>query len=126
MSILIILLAVCVTVFVLFAIGVYRSTAQYSLQRRIEELTTSPEVETVEEEMQKPFSSRVILPVAEKIARKVKNLMPQQAVSSVRAKLITAGLYPGTNEMHFLGICWLMAFAFMFFSIFMTSSVLHL
>lgn len=124
MSALVILLIVCVTVFVLFAIGVYRCTGQYSLQRRIEEVKTGgPQVETMEEELQKPFGQRVILPVAEAVAGKVRKFMPQEATMAARDKLVRAGMYPGMNEMHFLGMCWLTAFLFMFASIFVSSTI---
>ena len=123
MSALFILIIVFVSIFILFAIGVYRCTGQYSIQRRIEELKTGAEVETIEEEMKKPFTQRVILPVAGRFASRIKALMPQVATSTARDKLIMAGMYPGMNEMHFLGICWLMGFLFMFLSIFVTSSL---
>jgi len=123
MNVLALLILACVACFVLFAIGVIRWTREASLQRRIEGLKSGPEVETVEEEMKKPFSQRVILPVAATVADRVRTIMPKQAVVSTRAQLVTAGLYPGMNEMHFLGICWLLAFVFMFMSIFISSTV---
>ncbi|MSR64374.1 MAG: type II secretion system F family protein [Verrucomicrobiae bacterium] len=123
MSALVILIIVFVSIFVLFAIGVYRCTGQYSIQRRIEELKAGPEVETLEEEMKKPFAQRVILPMAERLASRIRSLLPQMATTTAREKLIMAGMYPGMNEMHFLGICWLMGFLFMFLSIFVTSSL---
>lgn len=126
MSILAILLIACVTVFVLFLIGMFRFTKQYSLQRRIEELKTGTEVETLEEEMRKPFTQRVLLPLAEGVGSRVKNVMPQQAMTSARSQLVMAGLYPGMNEMHFLTICWVVGFLFMFLGLFITSSVLEL
>ncbi len=126
MSALIILILVCVTVFVLFAIGVYRCTRQYSLQQRIQKLKTTTEVETLEEQMRKPFGQRVILPLASGIASLGRKLMPEEAVLSTRTKLVMAGLYPGMNEMHFLGVCWLMAFLFMFVAIFVGSSLAEL
>jgi tight adherence protein C len=125
MSALAILILVCVATCVLFAIGVYRCSREFSLQRRIEELTTTPKVETIEEEMKKPFMQRVVLPVAEATAKRVRNFMPKQAVAASRSRLIMAGLHPGMNEMHFLGICWLMAFLFLFLSVFVSSSLFH-
>lgn len=122
---LVILIIVCVTTFVLFAVGVWRSSRQYSLQRRMEELRAAPAVETVEEQMKKPFFDRVVLPVAEAIAARVRKFMPQEAVSTTRSQLMMAGLYPGMNEMHFLGICWLLAFVFMFLAIFISTSIFH-
>lgn len=125
MNILVLLIFGCVASFVFFAIGVIRWSREASLQRRIEELRTGSTVETVEEEMKKPFTQRVVLPLAAKIANAVRTFMPKQAVASTRARLITAGMYPAMNEMHFLGLCWLMAFLFMFLAIFVASYLFH-
>lgn len=126
MSALLILIIVFVSIFVLFTIGVYRCTGQYSVQRRIDELKSGLQVESIDEEMKKSFAERVILPAAASFASKIRTVLPQEATTSARDKLVMAGMYPGMNEMHFLGICWFMGFLFMFVSIFITKTLLEL
>lgn len=92
----------------LLCIGLYRSTAKYAVEQRIERVvaTVTP---TAEEELQKPFTQRVLLPLGEAVARLFRGASPAEMTERLQKKLVMAGLYPRVTPTQITGLCWFSA-----------------
>jgi tight adherence protein C len=110
MHLLILALVLMVIMFVLVAIGLYRSSGKYAFEQRVERLKEA-ESQTTEEQLSKPFSQRVLLPMGEKIARIFRRYTPAEMGERTQKRLIMAGLYPRVTSAQLLGLCWFSAAA---------------
>jgi tight adherence protein C len=99
---LILLVVACV----LGAVGFYRSSSRFTVEQRIELIRKADE-ETVEEELNKPFVQRVLLPLGEGVAKLFRGYMPAEIAERTHKKLVTAGLYPRVTAAQLLGLCWI-------------------
>jgi len=61
------LLLAVVTIVLLF-VGLYRSSARFAVEKRIEQVKAA-EDQTAEEELQQPFIQRVLLPIGGSFAK---------------------------------------------------------
>ncbi len=98
----IILILVC---FVLVGIGLYRSSGRYAVAQRIEKIQEE-EAQTTDEELQKPFMQRVVLPMGDALARVFRGLAPAEVNERTQKKLVMAGLYPRVTPSQFQGLSW--------------------
>ncbi len=89
----------------LLAVGLYRSTARYAVEQRIEQIKTS-EAQTQEEELEKPFVQRVLLPLGEGVSKLFRGAAPAQVAERTHKKLVMAGLYPRVTAVQMQGLCW--------------------
>jgi tight adherence protein C len=98
-------LVLLVVTFILLGIGLYRSSAKYTVEKRLDRIR---EVETVttEEELNRPFFQRVMLPVGESIAKTFRGVAPNEVSERTQKKLIQAGLYPRVTPAQLLGLSW--------------------
>ena len=99
-----------VLMFLLLGIGLYRSSSKYAIEQRIEQIKTT-EGQTTEEQMEKPFAHRVLLPIAEGIAKLFRGYTPSEVSDKNQKRLVMAGLYPRVTSMQFVGLCWFSAAA---------------
>lgn len=104
-------LLLMVATFILLGIGLYRSSAKFTIEQRIEQVRET-EVTTAEEELSKPFFQRVVLPMGESVSKSLHNITPIQVSDRVQKKLIQAGLYPRVTAPQLMGLCWFSLAAF--------------
>ncbi len=102
----------------LLLVGLYRSTSKFAVEQRIDRVIGAA-AETAEEELEKPFAQRVILPLGEKVAKLVRGHTPAESAERIQKKLLMAGLYPRVTPPQIMGLSWLCAagalgLAFMF------------
>jgi tight adherence protein C len=93
---------------VLGGIGFYRTSSQFAVGKRIEQVMTA-DAQTTEEELAKPFMQRVLLPLGDYMARLFRGYTPKEVSESTQKKLIMAGLYPRVTAVQLLGLCWFSA-----------------
>ena len=98
------LLLAVVTIVLLF-VGLYRSSARFAVEKRIEQVKAA-EDQTAEEELQQPFIQRVLLPIGGSFAKLFRGYMPAEVREKTHQKLIRAGLYPRVTPVQLLGLCW--------------------
>lgn len=97
-----------VLMFLLLGVGLYRSSSKYAIEQRIEQIKTT-EGQTTEEQMEKPFGQRVLLPLAEGIAKLFRGYTPTEVSDKTQKRLVMAGLYPRVTSVQFVGLCWFSA-----------------
>ena len=97
-----------VATMVLGIVGLYRSSARYAVEQRIEQIRVT-EDQTIEEELSKPFVQRLLLPIGESFTRVFRRYTPAEVSDRTHRKLVMAGLYPRVTSAHLLGLCWLSA-----------------
>jgi tight adherence protein C len=102
---LIIALLLMVATFILLGIGLYRSSAKYAVEQRIERIKQADQ-ETQEEELNKPFVQRVLLPLGEAVAKVSRRYTPAEMADRTQRRLVMAGLYPRVTATQMLGLCW--------------------
>jgi tight adherence protein C len=95
---------------VLLVIGFYRSSPRFAVEKRIERITAA-EPQTPEEELQRPFVQRVLLPLGESVSRLVRGYTPAEMAERTHKRLLMAGLYPRMTGSQLLGLCWFSAAA---------------
>lgn len=93
---------------VLLGIGVYRISPRYAVGQRIERIVEA-EAQTAEEELEKPFFQRVVLPIGEAVAKMFRGATPDEAADRNMKKLVMAGLYPRVTPVQLQGLCWFCA-----------------
>src|SRR5258705_8142456 len=103
-----IILIMVVATMVLGIVGLYRSSARYAVEQRIEQIRVT-EDQTIEEELSKPFVQRLLLPIGESFTRVFRRYTPAEVSDRTHRKLVMAGLYPRVTSAHLLGLCWLSA-----------------
>jgi tight adherence protein C len=99
-------LILLVITFTLLAVGLYRGSSRFAVEKRIEQIRAA-EDQTAEEELSKPFVQRVLLPMGESVARLFRGYTPAEISERTHRKLIMAGLYPRVTAAQLLGLCWL-------------------
>jgi tight adherence protein C len=105
------LLLASITLFLavlLLVLGYHRSTSRYAVGRRIEDIKAA-EPQTAEEELEKPFVQRVVLPIGDAAARLFRNFTPAEISDNTQKKLVMAGLYPHVTPAQLQGLCWFSA-----------------
>jgi tight adherence protein C len=93
---------------ILGAVGFYRTSSQFAVEKRIERIMTV-DVETPEEELAKPFFQRVLLPLGDSVARLFSGYTPAEVAERTQKKLVMAGLYPRVTAVQLIGLCWFSA-----------------
>ncbi len=96
--------ATCVLLFM----GLYRASTRYAVAQRIDKVKEESQ-ETSEEELQKPFAQRVLLPLGETVAKLFRGYTPAEVAERNQRKLVRAGLYPRVTPPQFQGLCWVSA-----------------
>ena len=99
-----------VAMFVLIAVGVYRSSGKYAFEQRVERLTETDN-QTAEEQLSQPFAQRVLLPMGEKLALMFRRYTPAEMNDRTQKRLLMAGLFPRVTASQLLGLCWFSAAA---------------
>jgi tight adherence protein C len=95
---------------VLILIGLSRSRRPTAIDERIEQFAKLDRPPTLEEiELSQPFSERVLVPFARRVARFLTRLTPKQSVEAVRHKLNLAGNPFGWGPAEFMGLRILLA-----------------
>lgn len=92
----------------LLVLGFYRTTARYAVAQRIEKVKEEDQ-ESPEEELQRPFAQRVLLPIGEAVAKLFRGYTPAEVADRNQLKLVRAGLYPRVTPAQFQGLCALCA-----------------
>ncbi|MGD0060466.1 MAG: type II secretion system F family protein [Verrucomicrobiia bacterium] len=90
---------------ILGAVGFYRTSSQFAVEKRIERIMTA-DAETPEEELAKPFVQRVLLPLGDSVARLFRGYTPTEVAERTQKKLVMAGLYPRVTAVQLIGLCW--------------------
>src|SRR2546426_4856013 len=98
-------LILMVVTFVLLGVGLYRSSAKFAVEKRIEKIRAADE-QTAEEEMEQPFIQRVLLPLGGLVAKMFRGYMPAEVREKTHQKLVKAGLYPRVTAVQLVGLCW--------------------
>jgi tight adherence protein C len=93
---------------ILGAVGFYRTSSQFAVEKRIERIM-SDDAETPEEELAKPFVQRVLLPIGDSVAKLFRAYTPTEAAERTQKKLIMAGLFPRVTAVQLVGLCWFSA-----------------
>jgi len=93
---------------VLGGVGFYRTSSQFAVGKRIEQVMAA-DAQTAEEELAKPFVQRVLLPLGDSMARLFRGYTPKEVSESTQKKLVMAGLYPRVTAVQLLGLCWFSA-----------------
>jgi tight adherence protein C len=101
-----------VVTIVLGAVAFYRMSPKYTVEKRIEQIR-SPEDQTVEEELSKPFVQRMLVPIGASFARVFRRYTPAEVSERTHRRLVTAGLYPRVTAAQLLGLSWLSAIGFL-------------
>jgi tight adherence protein C len=94
--------------FVLAAIGYYRTSTRFAVEKRIEQIMVA-DAQTAEEELAKPFVQRVLLPLGESVAKLFRGYTPAEVAERTQKKLVMAGLFPRVTAVQLLGLCWFSA-----------------
>src|ERR1039458_1013340 len=89
--------------FVLMGIGYYRSSSQFTVEKRIEQIMTT-DAQTAEEELAKPFMQRVLLPIGDSMAKLFRGYTPAEVAERTHKKLVMAGMYPRVTAVQLLGL----------------------
>ncbi len=92
--------------FILLAIAYYRSSTKYAVEKRIDHIETI-DATTQEEELQKPFAQRILLPMGDAAAKLFRGYAPGEVGDKVQKRLIMAGLFPHVSPLQFQGLCWI-------------------
>ncbi|MGD1019201.1 MAG: type II secretion system F family protein [Verrucomicrobiia bacterium] len=93
---------------ILGAVGFYRTSSQFAVEKRIERIMTA-DAETPEEELAKPFVQRVLLPLGDSVARLFRGYTPAEMAERTQKKLVMAGLFPRVTAVQLIGLCWFSA-----------------
>jgi tight adherence protein C len=93
---------------ILGAVGFYRTSSQFAVEKRIERIMAA-DAETPEEELAKPFVQRVLLPIGDSVAKLFRGYTPAEVAERTQKKLIMAGLYPRVTAVQLVGLCWFSA-----------------
>ena len=101
------LILLVVTV-ILLGLGIYRNSSQYVVEQRLEQIRVA-EDQTVEEELNKPFVQRLLLPIGASFAGIFRRYTPAEVTDRTHRKLVMAGLFPRITASQLLGLCWLSA-----------------
>ena len=94
----------------LLLVGLYRSTSKFAVEKRIEQIREA-EAQTAQEELEKPFVQRVLLPMGESVAKLFRGYTPAEVAERTDKKLVMAGLFPRVTGMQLQGLCWFSAAA---------------
>src|SRR5438093_7271560 len=92
----------------LLVVGLYRSTSRFAVEKRIEQIMVA-ESQTAEEELEKPFVQRVLLPLGDAVAKIFRGAAPAEVAERTQKKLVMAGLYPRVTPVQLLGLSWFSA-----------------
>jgi len=111
MGIEILIVGLVIAVFVLLGVFVYRSSSKYAVAQRIERVQEE-QPQTLNEELQKPFLQRVVLPLGDAVARMFRGYTPSEVAEGNHKKLVMAGLYPRVTAAQFQGLSWFCAALF--------------
>ena len=90
------------------AIGWYRTSTRFAVEKRIEQIMVA-DAQTAEEELAKPFVQRVLLPLGESIAKLFRGYTPAEVSERTQKKLVMAGWFPRVTAVQLLGLCWFSA-----------------
>jgi tight adherence protein C len=93
---------------ILGAVGFYRTSSQFAVEKRIERIMAN-DAETPEEELAKPFVQRVLLPLGDSVAKLFRGYTPTEVAERTQKKLVMAGLYPRVTSVQLIGLCWFSA-----------------
>jgi tight adherence protein C len=93
---------------ILGAVGFYRTSSQFAVEKRIERIMTA-DAETPEEELAKPFVQRVLLPIGDSVAKLFRGYTPTEVAERTQKKLVMAGLFPRVTAVQLIGLCWFSA-----------------
>ena len=102
----IVITLLCFTFTLLLVLGLYRSSTKFSVEKRIERMADA-EARTTEEELEKPFFQRILLPLGDAASRVLRRWTPAEFSTQTQKKLIMAGLFPRVTPGQILGLCWL-------------------
>jgi tight adherence protein C len=93
---------------VLLLVGLYRGTSKFAVDQRIERLKEI-EAQTAEEELERPFVQRVLLPLGDAVAKLFRGYTPAEVADRTQKKLVMAGLFPRVTAIQLQGLCWFSA-----------------
>lgn len=99
-----------VLMFLLLGVGLYRGSSKYAITQRIDQMKAA-ENQTTEEQLELPFVQRVLLPMAEGVAKLFRGYTPSEAADRTQKRLVMAGLYPRVTSVQLMGMCWFSAAA---------------
>lgn len=99
-----------VLTFLLVGIGIHRGSTRYAVEQRLEKIKAA-EAQTPEEELERSFVQRVLLPVGESVAKLFRTAAPAGAAERSHKKLLMAGLFPRVTAVQMQGLCWFSAAA---------------
>ncbi len=102
---LIIALVLLVATFILLGVALYRGSAKYAVEKRLDRIRDAETV-TAEEELNRPFFQRVVLPMGEAMAKAFRGVTPAEVSERTQKKLIQAGVYPRVTAAQLLGLSW--------------------
>jgi tight adherence protein C len=105
------LVVIIITAFlaiVLAAVGYYRTSTRFAVEKRIEQIMVA-DAQTADEELAKPFVQRVLLPLGESVAKLFRGYTPAEVAERTQKKLVMAGLFPRVTAMQLMGLCWFSA-----------------
>jgi tight adherence protein C len=102
---LIIALVLLVATFILLGVALYRGSAKYAVEKRLDRIRDAETV-TAEEELNRPFFQRVVLPRGEAMAKAFRGVTPAEVSERTQKKLIQAGVYPRVTAAQLLGLSW--------------------
>ena len=92
----------------LAAVGYYRTSDQFTVGKRIEQIKAA-DAQTTDEELARPFVQRVLLPLGDSVAKIFRGYTPAEVAERTHKKLIMAGLFPRVTAVQLLGLCWFSA-----------------
>lgn len=90
---------------VLLLVGLYRGSSKFAVEQRIERLKET-EAQTPEEELERPFVQRILLPLGESVAKLFRGYTPGEVADRTQKKLVMAGLFPRVTAVQLQGLCW--------------------
>jgi tight adherence protein C len=90
---------------VLLLVGLYRGSSKFAVEQRIERLK-EVEAQTAEEELERSFVQRVLLPLGETVAKLFRGYTPAEVSDRTQKKLVMAGLFPRVTAVQLQGLCW--------------------
>ena len=108
----------------LLGLAFYRRSAQFTFERRLERIKHD-EVQTPEEELNRPFVQRIVLPLADSVARAVRRYTPARTAQRTQERLVMAGLGAHLSAAQLIGLCWFSAVGCALLTITLTASLPH-
>jgi tight adherence protein C len=105
-------LLIILTLLTIVVVGflLYHRTAWFAIRKRIDQAVT-PEIELHDEELQKSFVERVILPLGAYVSKLLHHSVPGERAERITRRLVMAGLHPPVMAMQLEGLCWVTGIA---------------